>query len=247
MGDKGAEAQLKTADALEARARLAAASVGLRASKSRDRHLHSNNCGGFMLDEFGYVLWGERYDLSPQMVIEICQDLKAEASRLGIDPPDFGWQYRQLKCRDGKIRVSTKAAIEPPAAPAWVVSMAPAWCPVPRMKVTRGVLTMIAIDQAQSPPASRETLLALVNGHTHPQSRVVCGERMAAHLCARDPSGVLKLDDAASAELVDCLLDAQASLATRLEMVETALVRLAATAGTPDSGADVALSGAVSG
>lgn len=108
--------QNKSADVVDAQARRAAAAVGLRASKSRDRHLHSNNRGGFMLDESGYVLWGANYELSPHMVIEICEDLKAEASRLDVDPGDVGWQSCQFELINGKLRVCGRK-VWPPQEP----------------------------------------------------------------------------------------------------------------------------------
>jgi hypothetical protein len=63
---------------LEARARRAAARVGLRVSKSRDRTEHVNNRGGFMLFNplHNWVVMGERFDLSAEDVIEACANAK---------------------------------------------------------------------------------------------------------------------------------------------------------------------------
>ncbi|WP_341313883.1 hypothetical protein WN982_00300 [Paraburkholderia sp. IMGN_8] len=65
--------------ALEAQARRAAKAVGLLALKSRCRLHHWNDVGGFQLvDPYcNTVIEGLRYELSPEAVIEFCQDRRA--------------------------------------------------------------------------------------------------------------------------------------------------------------------------
>ena len=62
--------------AMEARARRAARRVGLIAKKSRWRHGSLDNFGGFMLihGSYNYVVFGERFDLTPEDVISYCED-----------------------------------------------------------------------------------------------------------------------------------------------------------------------------
>lgn len=62
----------------EERARRAAGKVGLLAKKSR-RAFGFYNQGGFMLlDPFrNFVVWGERFDLSADAVIEFCRERAA--------------------------------------------------------------------------------------------------------------------------------------------------------------------------
>ena len=54
------------------RARRAAAELGYRVEKSRDRYQHHNNRGGLMLLKGNIVLAGGNYDLTPKDVIDIC-------------------------------------------------------------------------------------------------------------------------------------------------------------------------------
>ncbi|MDH6150498.1 hypothetical protein [Paraburkholderia tuberum] len=64
--------------ALEARARRAARSVDLVATKSRQRQ-HCDNLGRFQLvDQYvNMVVEGVRYELTPEDVIEFCAERKA--------------------------------------------------------------------------------------------------------------------------------------------------------------------------
>ena len=50
----------------------AAAELGYRVEKSRDRYQHHNNRGGLMLLKGNIVLAGGNYDLTPKDVIDIC-------------------------------------------------------------------------------------------------------------------------------------------------------------------------------
>jgi hypothetical protein len=54
------------------RARRAAAELGYRVEKSRDRYQPHNNRGGLMLLKGNIVLAGGNYDLTPEDVIDIC-------------------------------------------------------------------------------------------------------------------------------------------------------------------------------
>jgi hypothetical protein len=54
------------------RARRAAAELGYRVEKSRDRYQHHNNRGGLMLLTGDTVLAGANYDLTPEDVVDIC-------------------------------------------------------------------------------------------------------------------------------------------------------------------------------
>jgi hypothetical protein len=62
--------------ALEQRARRAARRVGLVARKSRWRANSIDNHGGFMLVDpmTNFAVDGFRYDLTPEYVIEYCND-----------------------------------------------------------------------------------------------------------------------------------------------------------------------------
>lgn len=61
-------------NAIEARARRAARSVGLVARKSRWRLGSCDNYGEFMLtDERNVVVLGQRFDATPEEVIEYCK------------------------------------------------------------------------------------------------------------------------------------------------------------------------------
>ena len=63
---------------MDARARRAASAVGLIARKSRWHLGYSDNYGGFMLlDDRNRIVAGERFDLSPQAVIDYCRDRRA--------------------------------------------------------------------------------------------------------------------------------------------------------------------------
>lgn len=64
----------KAEKALDARARRAAARVGLKASRSRSQQ-SGNNQGGFMLvnPNTNVIECGERFNLSPEEVIEYCR------------------------------------------------------------------------------------------------------------------------------------------------------------------------------
>jgi hypothetical protein len=62
---------------LEQRARRAARRVGCRAVKSR-RHESIDNCGGFQLiDAKNWIVGGERFNLSAEDVLDVCDDLGA--------------------------------------------------------------------------------------------------------------------------------------------------------------------------
>ena len=60
---------------LEARARRAARRVGLKASKSRWRANSIDNRGAFQIIDpmRNWVIAGEKYEVSPQDVIDYCQ------------------------------------------------------------------------------------------------------------------------------------------------------------------------------
>lgn len=62
--------------AMDVRARRAARRVGLVASRSRWRKHSIDNHGGFMIIEpnSNRVVWGEKWDLSAEDVIECCRD-----------------------------------------------------------------------------------------------------------------------------------------------------------------------------
>ena len=63
---------------MDARARRTASSVGVIARKSRWRLGSSDNCGGFMLiDHRNRIVAGERFNLSPQAVIDYCRNRRA--------------------------------------------------------------------------------------------------------------------------------------------------------------------------
>jgi len=61
--------------ALEARARRAARRAGYVARKTRWRAGSVDNHGGFqIIDPYtSYIMWGERFDLSPEEVIALFQ------------------------------------------------------------------------------------------------------------------------------------------------------------------------------
>jgi hypothetical protein len=67
-----------TEKSIEARARRAARHAGLMAKKWRGRLGTVDNYGGFMLIEprSNRVVGGERFQLSPDDVIEICRERK---------------------------------------------------------------------------------------------------------------------------------------------------------------------------
>ncbi len=58
--------------ALESRARRAANRIGLRARKSRRRANPYDNRGGFQILNDNWIVAGEKFNLSPEDVIEYC-------------------------------------------------------------------------------------------------------------------------------------------------------------------------------
>ena len=62
--------------AMDARARRAARRAGLIARRSRWRRDTVDNYGGFqLLDDYGnHIVAGDRFNLTPQQVIDWCQD-----------------------------------------------------------------------------------------------------------------------------------------------------------------------------
>jgi hypothetical protein len=66
----------KTEQALDSRARRAAARIGLKAKKSRWRLGSIDNYGDFQLfdPDRNWIVAGERFDLSAEDVIEHCKD-----------------------------------------------------------------------------------------------------------------------------------------------------------------------------
>ena len=71
-------------------ARAAAASVGLKARRSRWRLGSHTNLGGFTLldPRTNAVVAGERFELTPDDVVRICAEWQSVAQPTGIDGQD---------------------------------------------------------------------------------------------------------------------------------------------------------------
>ncbi len=62
-----------------ARARRVAASMGWRVEKSRERYQHHDNQGALqILDQRNIVINGMNYDMTPQDVIDFCQEFERQ-------------------------------------------------------------------------------------------------------------------------------------------------------------------------
>ena len=60
-----------------ARARHVGASMGWRVEKSRERYQHHNNQGALqLLDQRNIVINGMNYDMTPQDVVNFCQEFE---------------------------------------------------------------------------------------------------------------------------------------------------------------------------